>query len=60
MEIDQELTKFGFKWITNFQYNVENYLFDAIAYLLKYSITSNSIQMNFMFHLQEYLRFEIP
>ncbi len=60
MEIDQELAKLGLKRITNFQYNVEICLFDAIVYLLKCSITSNLIQMNFMFHLQECLRFEIP
>jgi hypothetical protein len=60
MEIDQELAKLGFKWITNFQYNVGDYLFDAIFYLLEYSITSNLIQINFMFHLQKCLRFEIP
>ncbi len=60
MEIDQELAKLGLKQITIFQYNVEICLFDAVAYLLKYSITSNSIRMYFMFHLQECLRFEIP
>jgi hypothetical protein len=43
MEIDQELTKLGFKKITNFQYSVGDCLFDAIVYLLKYLITSNSI-----------------
>ncbi len=60
MEIDQELAKLGLKWITYLQYNVGFFLFDAITYLLKYSITSNSIQMSFMFHLQECIRFEIP
>jgi hypothetical protein len=34
MEIDlKKKTKLGFKWITCFQYNVGDYLFDAIAYL---------------------------
>jgi hypothetical protein len=60
MEINQELTKLGLKQITNFQYNVGDCLFDAIVYLLKYLIISNSIRMNFMFHFQECLRFEIP
>jgi hypothetical protein len=43
MEIDQEWAKLGFKQITNFQYSVGDCLFDVIAYLLKYSITLNSI-----------------
>ncbi len=60
MEIDLELAKLGLKQITNFQYSVGDCLFDAIVYLLKYLITSNSIWMNFMFQFQECLRFEIP
>jgi hypothetical protein len=59
MEFDQELVKLGFKQIINFQYNVGDCLFDVITYLLKYSITLNSIQMNFMFDLQKCLKFEI-
>jgi len=51
MEIDQKLTKLGFKWITNFQYNFGDCLLHAIIYLLRYSITSILIWMNFMFHL---------
>jgi hypothetical protein len=35
MEIDQEFTKLGFKQITNFQYNVGDYLFDAIPFFFK-------------------------
>jgi hypothetical protein len=42
MEIDQELAKLGFKQITNFLYSVGDCLFD-VTYLLKYSITLNSI-----------------
>jgi hypothetical protein len=51
MEIDQNLAKLGFKRIIHFQYNFGDCLFDAIIYLLKYSITSILIWMNFMFHL---------
>jgi hypothetical protein len=43
MEIDLELAKLGLKQITNFQYSVGDCLCDAIVYLLKYLITSNSI-----------------
>jgi hypothetical protein len=39
MAIDVELEKVGLKRIINFQYNVGDCLFDAIAYLLKYSIS---------------------
>ncbi len=60
MEIDQELAELGLKQIINFQYSVGDCLFDAIVYLLKYLITSNSIWMNLMFQFQKCLRFEIP
>jgi len=56
MEIDQELGKLGLRWITNFLYNVRDYLFDAITYLLN---NSNLIWLKFMFHLEKCLRFEI-
>ncbi len=41
MDIDMKLNEFGSWRITNFKYNVGDYLFDAIAYLLKYSMISN-------------------
>jgi len=41
--IDVELAKFELKRIVNFFYNVGDYLFNAIAYLLKYNETSKSI-----------------
>jgi len=44
MEIDQELAKLGLKQITNFQYNVRDYLFDVVSFFKKYSLTSNLIE----------------
>jgi hypothetical protein len=43
MDVDKELNKICLKRVTNFKYNVGDYFFDAMAYLLKYSITSTSI-----------------
>jgi hypothetical protein len=40
MDINIELGKVGLKQTINFQYNVGDCLFEAIAYLLKYFITS--------------------
>jgi hypothetical protein len=42
--IDVKLAKFGLKRIVNFFYNASDYLFDVIAYLLKYNETSKSIR----------------
>ncbi len=36
---------------TNFKYNVGDYLFDAITYLLKYSMSSNFFYRNSMKYL---------
>jgi hypothetical protein len=44
MDINIELGKVGLKRTINFQSNVSDYLFGAIAYLLKYSITSRMVQ----------------
>jgi len=38
MDIDIELNKVVLQQIINFCYNVGDYLFDAITYLLKYSM----------------------
>jgi hypothetical protein len=54
MDIDIELEKVGFKRIINFQYNVSDCLFDAITYLLKYSISSRMIQQNSISYLKEW------
>jgi hypothetical protein len=40
MDIDKNLNKVGLDIITKFQYNIGDCLFDAIVYLLYYSITS--------------------
>ncbi len=47
MNIDIELAKVGFKWIINFNYNVGDFLFDAVAYLLKFKKNSKKIQKKF-------------
>jgi hypothetical protein len=44
MDVDIELEKNGLKWIIHFQYNVGDCLFDAVTYLLNYSIRSKMIQ----------------
>lgn len=44
MNIDFELAKVGLKQATNFYYNVGYCLFEAIAYLLRYSNSSINIQ----------------
>jgi hypothetical protein len=44
MDVDFELEKVSLKLIINFQYNANDCLFDAIEYLLKYSINSTMIQ----------------
>ncbi len=43
MNIDFELAKVGIKQVTKFYYNVGYCLFDAIAYLLRYSNSSINI-----------------
>jgi hypothetical protein len=43
MKIDIELAKHGLQQVQNFEYKVRNYLFDSIAYLLNYSISSKLI-----------------
>jgi hypothetical protein len=43
MDIDIYVEKIGSKQIINFQSNVDDCLFDAIKYLLKYSISSKMI-----------------
>jgi hypothetical protein len=40
MDIDIELKQIGLKWIINFHFNVNDCLFDAIVYLIKYLIFS--------------------
>jgi len=44
MDIDKNLNKVGLDIITKFQYNIGDCLFDAIVYLLYYSMTSIIIQ----------------
>lgn len=60
MDVDIELEKVSLKRIINFQYNVSDYLFDLIAYLLKYIINSTMIQKNSVSHLKESLRVGTP
>jgi len=50
MDIDIELNKVVFQKIINFCYNVGDYLFDAITYLLKFSMCFKMTQKNNMFH----------
>jgi hypothetical protein len=51
MDIDMKLNEFGSWQITNFKYIVGDYLFDAIAHLLKYSTSSNFFYRNSMKYL---------
>ncbi len=57
MDIDIKSKKVGLKQINNFYYNVGDCLFDAIIYLLKYSIRFRMTQKNSMSHLQKCLMF---
>jgi hypothetical protein len=43
MNINIELAKHGLQQVQNFEYKVGNCLFDSIAYLLNYSISSELI-----------------
>jgi len=55
------LKKVGLNWIINFQYNVGDFLFDAITYLLKYSINFKMMWKNSShIHLKEFLRLGTP
>ncbi len=54
------MKKIGLKRIINFYYNVDDCLFDAITYLLKYAISSKMIGINSMSHLQECLTLGTP
>jgi hypothetical protein len=54
MDINIELEKVGLKRIINFQYNVSDCLFNAIAYLLKYSISSKMRGQNNISYLKEW------
>jgi len=60
IDVNIELGNFGFKWIIHFQYNVGDCLFDLIAYLSKYSISSRMLWKNNMSHLKQCLRFGTP
>jgi hypothetical protein len=60
MNIDIELTKHGLQQVQTFEYKVGDYLFDSIAYLLNYSISSELIQKNSMCFLQECLTIDMP
>jgi hypothetical protein len=53
MDIDKNLNKVGLDIITKFQYNIGDCLFDAILYLLYYSMTSITIRENNMAYLQK-------
>jgi hypothetical protein len=44
MNIDIELTKHGLQQVKKCEYKVGDCLFDSIAYLLNYSISSKLIQ----------------
>jgi len=50
MNIDIELAKLTFKWIINFKYNVGNFLFHAIVYILKYKKILKEFEKIYMFH----------
>ncbi len=48
MNINIKLAKHGLQQVQNFEYKIGHCLFDSIAYLLNYSISSKLIQKNSM------------
>jgi hypothetical protein len=55
-----ELAKHELQQVQNFEYKVGDCLFDAITYLLNYSITSKLIPKKHMCYLQECLSIGMP
>jgi hypothetical protein len=60
MNIDIELAKHGLQQVQNFEDKVGDCLFDSIAYLLNYSLSSKLIRKNSMCYLQECLTIGTP
>jgi len=60
MDIDKNLNKVGLDIISKFQYNIGDCFFNAIVYLLYYSMISITIQENNMAYLQKCLMFKTP
>ncbi len=51
MDIDKKLNKIDLQRITNFHYGVGEFFFNAITYLLEYSVNLETICKNNMVHL---------
>lgn len=51
MDVNIELSKVNLRQMLAFKYNVGDYLFDAMSYLLNYSKSSTSIRKNVVYHL---------
>ena len=58
--IDRKLLEYNLKRNTNYTYIVGDCLFDSIAYLLHYAISSTSLQFNSVRHLSHCLNINIP
>ena len=58
--IDRKLLGCNLKCNTNYTYIVGDCLFDSIAYLLHYAISSTTLRFNSMWHLSHCLNINIP
>ena len=58
--IDRKLLECNLKCNTNYTYIVGDFLFDSIAYLLHYAISSSALQYNSMSHLSHCLNINTP
>ena len=58
--IDRKLLECNLKHNTNYTYIVGDCLFDSIAYLLQYAISSTALRFNSMHHLSHCLKINKP